>query len=103
MPKMHTPSVESKPLLWCVNIYGPDDVVAVASYLEAVAQANRFNSWWQELRTKQPLHEQFDARMWAVPIEWPHDAVSHAEALAKPSDEYAWLSVLAAASPADTE
>lgn len=83
-----TPSV---PLLWCVNIHGPDDVIAVASYLDAVMQANVFNCWWQGYRSDKPLHEQFDARVWAVPIEWPHDAESHAKSLAEPSSEYEWL------------
>ncbi|EHK56853.1 hypothetical protein [Allomesorhizobium alhagi] len=81
----------AKPTLWCVNIIGPDDVVAVASYLEAIWQASAFNSWWVQYRTIKPLHEQLDARMWAAPIEWPHSAESHAESLASPPDEYAWL------------
>jgi hypothetical protein len=74
--------------LWCVNIHGPDDVIAVASYIEAAQLANRFNSWWQEYRERKPLDD-LDARMWAVPIEWPHDAESHAQSLAAPSAEYA--------------
>lgn len=87
---------ETKPVLWCVNIVGPDDVIAVASYLEAVTRANVFNAWWHDYRTERPLDERLDARMWAVPIEWPHDAASHVEALAKPSEEYAWLDGAAA-------
>lgn len=87
----HTATPESQPVLWCANILGPDDIVAAGSYLEAVRMAHAFNAWWLDYRAVTPLHEQYDARMWSVPIEWPHSAASHAESLATPSDEYDWL------------
>jgi hypothetical protein len=77
-----------KSVLWCVNIHGPDDVVAVASYLDAVKVAKAFNDWWLGYRTQTPLDELLDARMWAVPIEWPHAAEDHAISLAAGSPEY---------------
>lgn len=77
--------------LWCVNITGPDDVIAVATYIEAVQAANRFNEWWQSQRKAIPLNEAMDARMWASPAEWPGSSLSHAESIYSPSDEYAWL------------
>lgn len=76
------------PVLWCVNIHGPDDVVAVASYLDAVKVAKAFNDWWLAYRTRKPLDERLDARMWATPIEWPYSAEDHAISLAAGSPEY---------------
>jgi len=75
-------------VLWCVNIHGPDDVIAVGSYLDAVKVAKAFNDWWLKLRTEKPLDERLDPRMWAVPIEWPHDAEAHAISLMAGSPEY---------------
>jgi hypothetical protein len=75
-------------VLWCVNIHGPDDVIAKPDYLSAVKAANAFNAWWLGYRMQKPLHEQFDARMWAVPTEWPYDAASHAASLGEGSSEY---------------
>lgn len=78
------------PALWCVNIHGPDDVIAAADHFEAVKLANRFNAFWEALKADHPQREH-DPRMWAVPIEWPHGAESHAASIASPSEEYAWL------------
>lgn len=91
------------PTLWCVNIHGPDDVIAVARYLDAVKMANAFNAWWLDLREKKPLHEQYDARMWAAPLEWPYSAEIHAEAVASPADEYDWLRGVARSGIASAE
>jgi hypothetical protein len=98
-----TTETEQKPVLWCVNIHGPDDVIAVASYLDAVKMANAFNAWWLAMREKKPLHEQYDARMWAVPLEWPYSAEIHTEAVASSSDEYDWLREIARRSVASAE
>lgn len=79
--------------LWCVNIHGPDDVIAVADYRTAIKVANAFNAWWQrqEIRAHDP-------HMWAVPIEWPHSEASHAESVADTAGEYAGFIAAAVAS-----
>lgn len=73
--------------LWCVNIQGPDDIIAMPDYVSAIKVANKFNAFW--LREKewrgQTVH---DPRMWAIPIEWPGSEQSHAQSLAAPSTEY---------------
>ncbi len=97
-------SENSRAVLWCVNIQGPDDLVAAPTYLAAARIANAFNAWWVRYRKIKPLHEQFDARMWALPIEWPGgDAESHAKAIASPSTEYQWLIEQAEATQTETE
>lgn len=73
--------------LWCVNIHGPDDVVATASYLDAVKVAHRFNAFWLLLKERNGQREN-DPLMWAVPIEWPYSAALHADAVASPSQDY---------------
>jgi hypothetical protein len=50
--------------LWCVNIHGPDDVVAVVDYPAAIKVANTFNAWWQRQERREN-----DPHLWAVPIE----------------------------------
>lgn len=75
--------------LWCVNIQGPDDVIAVASRLDAIDYAARFNAWWLTRVEADGLHE-YDPTMWAVPTHWPHNADSHAKNLSD-LGEYAWL------------
>lgn len=87
--------------LWAVNIHGPDDLIPVADYLAALRFANRFNEWWHQQKTVNPLHE-YDPRMWAVPVEWPGNAGQHAEWVKNPSPDYApFLSALSASIPAD--
>lgn len=73
--------------LWGVNIQGSDDLIAAPDYEEAARIANAFNDWWWRQVCVKPLNS-YDPRMWAVPIEWPHSAESHAIALANPSSEY---------------
>ncbi|WGJ07469.1 hypothetical protein [Brucella intermedia] len=78
--------------LWAVNIHGPDDLIAAPDYLSAVRMANAFNAWWMNLKTKQPHNDAIDARMWAIPTDWPgNDAQGHAVELSKPHPEYQWL------------
>jgi hypothetical protein len=77
--------------LWCVNINGPDDLIPTSSRDEAIRLAAKFNHWWIEQVFTKGLHDN-DPVLWAVPTVWPHDDPgSHAEWLAKPSAEYAWL------------
>lgn len=73
--------------LWAVNIHGPDDLIPVASYVDAMRVANAFNAWWQAYKTAHPLHD-YDPRMWAVPVEYSGGAESHAHWLANPSPDY---------------
>lgn len=92
---------EAGKTLWCVNIHGPDDIIAAPDYLTAVRMANAFNDWLLNLKTKQIHDDAIHARMWAVPIEWPRDnAQGHADELSKPHPEYQWLrDALTAAAP----
>ncbi|URQ76204.1 MAG: hypothetical protein NBV76_05435 [Candidatus Ochrobactrum gambitense] len=83
--------------LWAVNIHGPDDLIAAPDYMSAVRMANAFNAWWLNLKTKQPHNDAIDARMWAVPTDWPgNDAHGHDGELSKPHPEYQWLREAAA-------
>ncbi|MHC1549419.1 LexA family protein [Phyllobacterium sp. K27] len=75
--------------LWAVNIHGPDDLIAVPDYVTAIKIAMPFNYWW--LKRVQADYHEYDPRMWAVPVEWPHSPDSHAEALASENSEYQWL------------
>ncbi|WP_176037657.1 hypothetical protein [Brucella tritici] len=78
--------------LWAVIIHGPDDLIAAPDYLSAVRMSNAFNAWWLDLKTKQPHNDAIDARMWAIPTDWPgNDAQGHAVELSKPHPEYQWL------------
>lgn len=76
-----------KTTLWAVNIHGPDDLIAVKSYLDAIKVANSFNGWWQGYIAANGLHE-YDPRMWALPVEYTGDPASHAHSVANPSEDY---------------
>jgi hypothetical protein len=76
------------PELWCVNITGPDDVIAVSSRAEAVDLAARFND--VAVTKFEAAPHEYDPLMWAVPMPWPHSAESHAENLGD-LGEYAWV------------
>ena len=79
---------ETDPTLWCVNIKGPDDVVAVSSRREAGELAAKFNDF--VLLNWESDPNQYDPLLWAVPCQWPHDAESHAHRLGD-LGEYGWL------------
>lgn len=79
--------------LWCVNIHGPDDIIATPDYITAVRMANIFNKQIEEWKAKVPQVE-MDARIWAVPIEYPHSE-GHAENLTNKTDDYQSLRKLA--------
>lgn len=84
--------------LWAVNINGPDDIFAVPCREAAIHNANRFNAWWEETFRAKRLDDpnELTPVMWAVPVEWPYGAESHASNLADPSNEYRdWRSVTA--------
>lgn len=89
---MTTVPQEAHETLWAVNIHGPDDLIAAPDYMSAVRMANAFNAWWLNLKMKKPHNDAIDARMWAVPTDWPgDDAQGHTEELSKPHPEYQWL------------
>ena len=75
--------------LWCINITGPDDVIAVSSREDAIRFSKRFNDWWITTIVDKGLHP-YEPTMWAVPVRWPHDSASHAADLARVG-EYGWL------------
>jgi hypothetical protein len=75
--------------LWAVSIAGPDDLVPVASYSDAMRLANSFNEWWRNhINSRGGLHK-FDPRMWATPVVYTGAADQHAESVANPSEDYA--------------
>lgn len=89
---MTTVPEEAHETLWAVNIHGPDDLIAAPDYMSAVRMANAFNAWWLNLKMTKPHNDAIDARMWAVPTDWPgDDAQGHTEELSKPHPEYQWL------------
>lgn len=78
-----------KPAMWAVSIQGPDDLIPVASHQDATRVANSFNEWWASvIAARGGLHE-FDARMWAVPVEYHGAPEDHARWVAEPSEDYA--------------
>lgn len=62
--------------LWCVNVWGPDDVYAMPNKAAALERANQMNIEFGSI----PRHEH-DPIMLAVVIEWPHSPESHAQDL----------------------
>lgn len=74
--------------LWAVHIVGPDDLVPVASYEDALALACAFNDWWRDRIAKNPLTD-MDPRMWASPVEYSGDTEEHTEWVKSPSPDYA--------------
>lgn len=85
--------------LFAVSIQGPDDIFAAADYLSAIRIANAFNQFWLS-KVKDNFSDN-DPRMWAVPVEWPYDALAHESELANPQHEY--ISFLKAARPESTQ
>lgn len=74
----------AKPLLACVQIVGPDDLVPAPNGITAIVWANRINA--QLARVPRFQGDQPWPR--AQACLWPHDAESHAKG---PSEDYAWL------------
>ncbi len=64
--------------LWCVEILGPDDIIATESREVAQAMADGFNRWWREREDRHPDEPYMEADV----IEWPYDAASHQRKLA---------------------
>lgn len=72
---------------YCVNVRGPDDVIATRDYPEAVALAQLLNADFAAHVAK--AHHEFDPLMWAVPGIYPYDEEHHAANLAHASVDYA--------------
>ncbi len=64
--------------LWCVQVRGPDDVQAVASYEDAVRLSDGLNWWWWSL----PRFTEDDPLISAIPALWEGTPESHAASLA---------------------
>lgn len=75
---------ETKDILWCCHVRGPDDVIAAPNYETALAWADKINAW---VAARKGQHE-YDPVLSAVPAPWPYSDEIHSEALANPSDEY---------------
>lgn len=74
-------------ILWCVNVTGPDDVIATASRQEAISASMWFNQWWITNIADKGLSPD-DPTMWAIPARWPWSAESHAEDVAKRKPDF---------------
>lgn len=74
--------------LWCVNIQGPDDVIACRDRADAFRYALWMNlSFLRMYDDPSPYHPTIQA----VIIEWPHSPESHAEDLARrDAEETRW-------------
>jgi len=78
--------MSTKPLLWCIHIPGPDDLIAAPSKAAAEHMAANDN---HDLGAYAPSRES----VLAVVIEWPGGSEEeHAEALKKfDADEWGWV------------
>jgi hypothetical protein len=65
--------------LWCVHVYGPDDLLACASRQDAVQ-----NALWLNLSgyKQQNTNDELMPVAWAIPEPWPGTPEAHHEALA---------------------
>jgi len=64
--------------LWCCHVRGPDDLLPAATELDAHRMANETNQ-----KFGGPQSDRNMPVISAIVIEWPYDAASHAEELAK--------------------
>jgi hypothetical protein len=74
-----------KPLLACVHVVGPDDLIPAPDGMTAIVWANRLN---QAIAKLPRLAGGPDIR--AQACLWPYEAEDHAKGL-QPDSEYAWL------------
>lgn len=74
------------PQLWCVHVFGPDDVIPAPDQEAAKRWAARLNKQFVSILTKDPHPHDPIIRAEAAP--WPWSAEAHAEG---PSAEYRWL------------
>ena len=84
-----TTPVRDEPL-WCMHVRGPDDVVAVESYQEAVNYSDHLNRFL----AKQPKLE-YDPHISAIPALWDGPAETHAKDLERRKQkghDYPWPS-----------
>jgi hypothetical protein len=74
--------------LWCVHVYGPDDLLACASRKDAVQ-----NALWLNLSgyKQQNTDDELMPVAWAVPEPWLYDRQSWSDCLAEQdSDDARW-------------
>lgn len=74
------------PILWCVYVAGPDDVIPAPDRETASTWANRVNA--QVAKLLGAMAHPNDPKICASVAPWPWSADAHAEG---PSDEYRWL------------
>jgi len=78
---MQKPAEPAK--LWCVHVYGPDDLVATGSQFKALELANRINTSLAAMERTEN-----DAYMVATVEEWPYSADAHAADLMENKGDY---------------
>ncbi len=64
-------------VLWCMHVLGPDDVIPMVSYSDALKTSKEHNQALFELIDQ----DQNNILCFAYPAPWPHDAQSHADAM----------------------
>jgi hypothetical protein len=87
--------MSTKPLLWCIHIPGPDDLIAAPSKAAAEHMAANHNAAMNSYYDNHDLGAYAPSResVLAVVIEWPGGSEEeHAEALKKfDADEWGWV------------
>lgn len=78
---MQKPAEPAK--LWCVHVYGPDDLVATAGQFKALELANRINTAMAENNSNED-----NGMVYALAEEWPYGADAHAADLMENKGEY---------------
>lgn len=73
--------------LWCVNVTGPDDVIAVPSYSAAIDLCDKLNEQFERIRASQKHNSNWPT-VRAYPLPWPWYASHHAQALRDGNAEY---------------
>lgn len=66
--------------LWCLHVYGPDDLIAAPSKDEAEAKAAELRRFLGQF---QPVNDENMPKIRIEVERWPHSAASHASELAK--------------------
>lgn len=72
--------------LWCVNIQGPDDIIAMSGRASAQVYADELNKFFTDYATKHGHKD--DPSAHAIVAPWPWSAESHADDLARDPAEY---------------
>lgn len=70
--------------LWCIHVYGPDEIIAQPSRDIALDRAAEWADEWERGGDK----DLDDPAVRFVVEPWPYSTESHSEALANRDDEY---------------